>query len=299
MCGGHSPAAGVPGFDRGGDERVARILPSVLRRLEEARRSGGYDRLTARTDGPLLVLALVFLVVLVLPLVVSDLSRPVRTVLLIANVAIWAAFAADYLAKLALALDRRLFVRQHVPDLIVIVVPMLRPLRAFRIIRLLRVARLGAAAGLMARRSRRSVQARTTTYVVVAVLVLVVVCAALILDMERGAEGANIHGFGDALWWAATTVTTVGYGDRFPVTAEGRLVAVLLMLGGIALLGVLTASLAAWFVRSFSEVEEAVEAETQAVSLGLAQITERLDRIEAALADRPSTVVPPAEDPRP
>ncbi len=264
----------------------------MLRRLEQARQSGGYERLTARTDGPLLVLALVFLVVLVLPLVVPDLPRLVRTALVVANIAIWGVFAADYIARLALARDRWLFVRRHIPDLVVVVVPMLRPLRAFRLVRLLRVAWLGGAAGLLSRRGRRTVQARTTTYVVVAVLVLVVVCATLILDTERGAEGANIRNFGDALWWAATTVTTVGYGDRFPVTAEGRVVAVLLMLGGIALLGVLTASLAAWFVRSFSSVTGAVEAETEAVTVGLAQITERLERIEATLADRPPSGLP-------
>ena len=68
------------------------------------------------------------------------------------------------------------------------------------------------------------------------------------VDVERGAHGANITTFGDALWWAMTTVTTVGYGDQFPVTTTGRIVAAALMLVGISLLGLITATVAASFV---------------------------------------------------
>ena len=77
-----------------------------------------------------------------------------------------------------------------------------------------------------------------------------------VLDAERGAAHANITSFGDSLWWAATTITTVGYRDRYPVTTQGRLVAVVLM-RGIALLSVLTAGIAAWFVRQSSVATEA------------------------------------------
>lgn len=73
---------------------------------------------------------------------------------------------------------------------------------------------------------------------------LVIFCAALtVLDAERG-HGGNIQTFGDALWWAIVTMSTVGYGDKFPVTTEGRFVGVGLMLAGIALLGIVTASVA-------------------------------------------------------
>jgi voltage-gated potassium channel len=72
--------------------------------------------------------------------------------------------------------------------------------------------------------------------------------AVAVLDAERSAPGANITSFGDALWWASTTVTTVGYGDRYPVTTEGRLIAVALMVVGIGLVGAVTASVATWMV---------------------------------------------------
>ncbi len=72
--------------------------------------------------------------------------------------------------------------------------------------------------------------------------------AALELSFENGARGSTIHNYGDALWWAIVTVTTVGYGDKYPVTAGGRGVAVVLMLVGIGLIGVLTATVASYFV---------------------------------------------------
>jgi voltage-gated potassium channel Kch len=80
---------------------------------------------------------------------------------------------------------------------------------------------------------------------------LLAFCAALaVLDAERSSVDANITDFGDAIWWAVTTMTTVGYGDHYPVTPAGRLVAFGLMIGGIALLGTVTATLASWLVET-------------------------------------------------
>ena len=102
-----------------------------------------------------------------------------------------------------------------------------------------------------------------TTQAVAAFTTLVALIAALtVLDVERDADDANITSFGDALWWAATTVTTVGYGDRYPVTGVGRSVAVALMVVGIALLGVVTASVAAWFVHRVQAQQESEVDET-------------------------------------
>ena len=72
-------------------------------------------------------------------------------------------------------------------------------------------------------------------------LVMVLFSTMLIVEVERGAANANIKTGGDALWWALTTVTTVGYGDTYPVTGEGRLIASVLMLVGIALFGSMSA----------------------------------------------------------
>ena len=81
--------------------------------------------------------------------------------------------------------------------------------------------------------------------------------ALAVLDAERDAPGANITTAGDALWWAATTVTTVGYGDRYPVTTTGRFVAVALMVVGIAVVSALTAVIASWLIDNVQDKPEA------------------------------------------
>jgi voltage-gated potassium channel len=236
-----------------------------------------YNRWCAKTDGPLLLLAGAFLVVFVTPLYAPDLPKAVKTALLSLNVIIWVAFAADYAMRLRLAPDRSRFVRTHLADLLAIVVPFLRPLRLFRVAGIL---------GTASRRAGQRAQLRTTLYLVAGIAVLLVVSAGLILDAERGSRDANIKTPADALWWASTTVTTVGYGDRYPTTGEGRLVAVLLMLGGIALLGVITASVAAWFVKNFSTIEAEVADDARTTAHALADIADRLDRLEARLEQR-------------
>lgn len=197
------------------------------------------DRWKQATSTPLLVLAFAFLVIFLLPLYQPDLPDQARQALLAANVTIWLAFAVDYVVRLYLSADRPAFVRGHIPDLLMVAVPMLRPLRLLRVVGIL---------GAAGRRATERRIAGTTAYVLGAVLLLLVAGAGLALDAERNAEGANITTTRDALWWAMATVTTVGYGDRFPVTDEGRAVAVAVMLGGIALIGVVTATIAAWFV---------------------------------------------------
>lgn len=233
-----------------------------------------YETWEHRSDRPLLVLAALFLVVFLIPLYAPDLPGWERSGLGAVNIAIWAVFAVDYLVRLWLAPQRRAFVRTHVADLLAVVVPFLRPLRLLRLVGML---------GSASRRARQYSQLQTTAFIVAAVGVLLVVGGGLILDAERGAGGANITNAADALWWAATTVTTVGDGDRYPVTGAGRFVAVLLMLGGIALLGVITASVAAWFVRHFSAIEEEEARAEARLDGALAEIAARLEQIEQRL----------------
>jgi voltage-gated potassium channel len=112
---------------------------------------------------------------------------------------------------------------------------------------------------MLARKGRGFARGRVVAVVGAAVAVVGFVAALAMLDAERKNPDANIQSFGDAVWWAATTVTTVGYGDRYPTTTEGRYVAVGLMVTGIALLGVVTAALASWFVEKMSAAQEAGE----------------------------------------
>ena len=237
-----------------------------------------------RTATPLLFLAVVFLFLLTAPVVDRHLPRVARDGLRVADVLIWSAFTVDYVVRLRLAVQRKRFVLNHLPDLAMIALPALRPLRILRLVSLTHS---------MARRSAETVLVDTSRAVAASAVLVVYLGAVGVLDSERDAHGANITSFGDALWWASTTITTVGYGDRYPVTTQGRVIAVGLMIVGIGLLGLLTAGFAAWFVRQATEaaaeraVRDVVDAVGDAASEKASSqraITAELDDVLAAVA---------------
>jgi voltage-gated potassium channel Kch len=120
--------------------------------------------------------------------------------------------------------------------------------------------------------------------VLIAAAGTLVIGAWLVLLFEEHAKGSNIHNYPDALWWAIVTVTTVGYGDRFPVTGGGRTVAVILMLVGIGLIGVLTATVASVFIKEHTD-DSKEEFKRGHADLGqqLSVISERLADVERRL----------------
>lgn len=207
-----------------------------------------------RTGWPLTAAAVVFLGAYAWPILDPEMPARQARLLGVVGVVVWVGFVVDYVARVAMAGDRARFVRHHLFDLAVIALPMLRPLRALRVLAVL---------GFLNRRSGAAFRGRVLGYVVGAVALVVVVAGLAVLDAEREGADPNIASYPDALWWAAETVTTVGYGDRFPTTGEGRLVAVGLMLAGIALLGVVTATLASWFVEKVRELTEGAEQRTE------------------------------------
>jgi voltage-gated potassium channel len=227
----------------------------------------------ARTMKPLLIAAVAFLVVLTVPVIDVHLSPASIVLIRVLDVGIWFAFAVDYAVRLWLAPARWPFIKRNVPDLAMVALPALRPLRILRLLSLgTRVARSSANTAL----------ADTTRAVAASAVLLVYLGAVGVLDSERNAPHANIHTFGEAIWWSSSTITSVGYGDRYPVTTPGRLVAVGLMVIGIALLGLLTAGIAAWFVRQSTDLAlqqetAAVVAEVQSLGAEELQAQRRID----------------------
>ena len=216
-------------------------------------RRAPYDRWRERVELPLTVAAVVFLVAYAVPILDAHLDHPLVRVLSVVSWVTWAAFGVDYLVRLYLVRRRWYFVRTHLLDLALVALPLWRPLRALRVVTLVSVIN---------RRAGSSLRGRVATYVTAGTLGVLFVSALAVLDAERDAPKANITSFGDALWWAITTMTTVGYGDRYPVTFTGRLVAAGLMVCGVALLGIVTASFASWFIRRVAEDEAAVQQAT-------------------------------------
>lgn len=240
-------------------------------------RGPAYDRYARLTDGPLTVLALAMLPLLIVPLA-ATLPKSADQAIVAADYVIWALFALDYAIRLYLSPQRGRFVRTHIPDLIIVVVPFLRPLRVLRsarLLRLLRLTRLAALAAKALTNVRAILRSRGLNYVLLVAVALVFLAAALVVEFERGHEAASIESYPDALWWAVTTITTVGYGDAFPLSPAGRGVAVFLMVAGIAVFGVLTASIAAYFVE---------QKESPDPTPHLEAISARLDAIEARLS---------------
>jgi voltage-gated potassium channel len=223
-------------------------------------------RYEARTDAPLLVLSVCFIAVYSLQVAAPGLPAGLRFVIDAISWAIWALFAVDLAIRVWLSERRLRYVLTHPVDVLVVLLPALRPLRVLRV--------FTAGQALVTRGGRFSVL-RSTQAVATAAGILILIAALSMLDAERDAPGAHITTFADALWWAATTVTTVGYGDTFPVTGTGRLVAVALMVVGISLVGVITATIAAWFLDQTSGAATAERAD----------LAERLQRVEATLAE--------------
>lgn len=246
------------------------------------------ERWERAADLPLTIAALVFVAAYAWPILNPDLPRGWATACRVSAWATWAAFALDYAARLALSVDRRRFIRSSPLDLAVVALPLLRPLRLLRLLTLLNV---------LNRNAGRSLHGRVGVYVAGATTLVLLVSSLAMLDAERDAHGANITSYGDALWWAATTVTTVGYGDRYPVTGIGRMIAVALMVCGIALIGVVTAAVATWLVQRVAEVEAAAQVATRRDIEALsAQVADLRVQLQGALGSRGQ---PPARPRRP
>lgn len=189
----------------------------------------------------------------------------------------WGVFVVDYLVRVGLSDHRKTFVGRHLVDLAIVVLPMLRPLRLLRVLAVLHI---------LNRRAGASLRGRVGLYVGTTLTLVLFVGSLTMLKVERDAPGANIRTFGGAVWWAVETITTVGYGDRYPVTGMGRLVAVGMMIAGVALLGLVTASIASWLL---DKVRQSVAAEQTATRRDVERIMGRLDDIERRLeqGDRP------------
>ena len=236
-----------------------------------------FERLERGTDLPLALLALLIVPALILEeRATSTILKEIATGI---NWIVWLAFCAEYVGKLLLAPSRRAYVRNAWFDLLIILLspPFLVPqamqgARAIRVLRLLRFVRAAAVAAIGLREAAQGLRHRSFHYVALATAVVIALGAIGIFAVERG-QNNNIQSIGDAFWWAVVTTTTVGYGDVSPITGEGRLIAVGLMIVGIGFIGVFTATITSFFF------DHDRSAEANALEQRLERIETKLDNI--------------------
>ena len=163
----------------------------------------------------------------------------------------WGAFAVDWV--IAFARDRHKVRHrwEHLFGLLVVALPMFAPLRALRLLSLF--------VFLQRLLVRSPIRVTVLWYAAFSSALLIYVSSLAVLQIERGHPDSPLTDLPTALWWCMVTVTTVGYGDVTPVTGGGRLIAAVLMVSGIALLGVVTATLASWLVDRVAEETEQEE----------------------------------------
>lgn len=230
------------------------------------------DRATLRTkwerlaERPILGLSLIFLFVLILP-AARPLSTGTKSFLSLINYFIWAVFILDYLVRIYLSDRRWVYLKSHPIEFLIVAIPFFRPLRLLRLLPL---------SAYFVKHARGTFENRLISFVAFAAVAVSAPACVAIYQVERNADGATIKTFGDSLWWVFSTLTTVGYGDRYPVTATGRIIAVFVMLSGVSLVGLLTAALAAIFIGS-REQEDASDA------ANVILILERLNELEAKI----------------
>jgi voltage-gated potassium channel len=224
-----------------------------------------------RAEWPLALLALVFLAAYSIQVLGHRLEHGWRTFDNDVLWTVWALFAVEFIVRVYLARRHSRYIWRHSADVAMIALPMLRPLRILRVLMLMR---------MLNRRMANTLRGRVVVYGAFTAVLLIFCASLAVLQAERGHPGANIETFWDAIWWSVVTICTVGYGDNFPVTIEGRCVGIGLMVAGVGLFGVVTASFAAWLVDQLRDEEEASQ---QATRADLVALREQLGRIEARL----------------
>ena len=183
-------------------------------------------------------MGLLFLGAYALPIINPEISPSAASICRWVLVVVWFLFAIDYFVRLSVSDDKKKYFRSNLLDFAAVALPVLPLLRAVRAL---------VAVTSVSRKTSASRSRDVTTSVVVLALATWFVAGLAVTEAERGVPGSNIEHVGDGWWWALTTMSTVGYGDQFPVSTSGRIVGVALMIMGVALLGTITAALASNF----------------------------------------------------
>lgn len=264
-----------------GQQRPDRDAPET-----EAERESALHQLEDLLETPMIVLGFVWLLLLAVELV-----RGAGPLLQALGTAIWVAFVLDFALRLALAPDRSRYLRRNALTAISLFLPAVRVLRVARLaraartaraVRGLRLARLVTSLNRGMRALRATMSRRGLAYVLALTAVVVFAGAAGMYALEPpDGEGGGFRSYGDALWWTAMIVTTMG-SELWPRTAEARILCLFLAIYAFAIFGYVTAAIASFFVGRDAEDErgelagaaalERLRAEVEALRRELGQV---------------------------
>ena len=195
------------------------------------------ERFERITEMPLM-LASFALMPIITGLYFWNLSPTEESIYTALQIAIWALFAFAFIVKLALAPSKLAYLRRNWPEAMLVLIPVLRPLR------------IVAAILFVVRDVSRWRHLVTFETLLAYGIGIVLLAATIVTTVEQNADGANIRSFLDALYWSLVTVSTVGYGDHYPVTVVGKFTAVALMFFGVGIFAGIVAAIVAAFGRS-------------------------------------------------
>jgi voltage-gated potassium channel len=237
---------------------------------KKAARRAAYEKWSAI---PVFILGSLFLVGLVEVAMESGDTGSGQRLMIVA----WAGFVVDLVVTWVLDEAPRTFPKRHWFAILAVLIPIFRAFLVFYIF--VRLAR-----------GRTRLQSRIQYYAAYLTILVITFGAVLVLSAERNYPGSNIKTYGEAVWWACVTVTTVGYGDYTPVSPTGRGIATLMLFNGVAIISVITATISSRFVSDPDKGE---------LPVTLDLLDERLERIEAALAQLSGQDAPQSHHPAP
>jgi len=211
------------------------------------------------TSFQLAVLLLSIFVVVSLAIeLIFALPEEVVRILLYVDIFICIIFFIDFIQQFRAATSKLAYMKWGWLDLISCI-PLMEMNQLARLIRVFRLIRAVKSISMISHAINENKASSSLHFMVVTSLMMMVFGSIYILYLEKGMPGANIHTAGDAFWWTFVTITTVGYGDFFPVTLEGRVVAIILVTTGVGMFGSFTAVLASWIMDSNNERKTELE----------------------------------------
>ncbi len=202
-------------------------------RDDPSRREELRAKLDRYLDVPLALASLALVLVAVIELT-GEVSGPWEGRLAALGWALWGLFFVEFAAKFALAPVKRHYLREHWLDALIVVLPFLRILRVVQLARTLPALRLLVFGGRGSQSTLELLKRRRLGQLAIISVMVILIGASLGFLLEAGAPGSRIKDFGDALWWSAALVTTIG-SDLYPVTAAGRILSFLIMIYAIGI----------------------------------------------------------------